>query len=60
MSTTKTAYALKTFRDAGTEKEYEGDKAHDFTDGEYRNFKAAGLISDQKPAPAKAADKPAA
>lgn len=59
MSTTKSAVALKKFRDAGTEKEYEGGKQHEFTEGEYQNFKAAGLIEDQKAA-AKASDKPAA
>lgn len=59
MSQNKSAVALKTFRDAGTEKEYEGGKTHEFTDGEYRNFKAAGLIEDPKTA-AKASDKPAA
>ncbi len=59
MSNTKSAVALKTFRDAGTEKEYEGGKSHEFTDGEYLNFKAAGLIEDPKAA-AKAGDKSAA
>ncbi len=55
MSTTKTGYVPTTFRDAGTEKEYEGGKTHPFTEGEYINYEAAGLIGE-KPKPA---DKPA-
>lgn len=48
MSTqTKSGYVPNTFRDAGTEKVYEGGKTHQFTEGEYQNFVAAGLIGDK-------------
>ncbi len=56
MSTLKTGYVPTTFRDAGTEKVFEGGKTHSFTEGEHLNFVAAGLIGE-KPKPA---DKPAA
>ncbi|WP_084581786.1 hypothetical protein [Sphingomonas azotifigens] len=47
MAETKKGYVPTTFKDAGTEKEYAGGKEHDFTHGEYDNFKAAGLIGDK-------------
>lgn len=59
MSDKKQGFVPKSFRDAGEEKEYEKGKTYEFTDGEYRNFKAAGLIEDPKTA-AKASDKPTA
>ncbi|NYT43105.1 hypothetical protein HZY97_20185 [Sphingomonas sp. R-74633] len=51
MSTTKKGFALRTFKDAGTEKEFEGGKTHDFEPGEFVNFEAAGLICAPDKAP---------
>lgn len=51
MSSTKKGFALRTFKDAGTEKEFEGGKIHDFEAGEYHNFEAAGLICAPDKAP---------
>jgi hypothetical protein len=50
----KKGFALKTFNDAGTEKEYAGGKVHDFTAGEYANFEAAGLVREPTSAETKA------
>ena len=48
MSDTKpkmiSAKATRDFTDAGTERRFEADKAHDFTEGEFANFAAAGLV----------------
>lgn len=60
MSDTKRGYVPSTFKDAGTEKTYAGGKEHDFTNGEYDNFKAAGLIGPKPDtAEAKAPANPA-
>lgn len=60
MAETKKGYVPTTFKDAGTEKTYVGGKEHDFTSGEYDNFKAAGLIGDKpETSDAKAPTNPA-
>lgn len=45
---------VKNFKDAGTKKSFTADKEADFTEGEYANFMAAGLLkkpeADKKPA----------
>ena len=46
MGDTKKGFALKTFKDAGTDKEYAAGKVHDFTAGEYANFEHAGLVRE--------------
>jgi hypothetical protein len=51
LSTTKKGFALRTFKDAGTGKEFEGGKSHDFEPGEYANFEASGLVCAPDKAP---------
>lgn len=63
--TTKTMYATRDFRDAGSERAFAaGEPIRDVSDGEMANYAAAGLASPDKPkAPAmsdtKGGDKPA-
>jgi len=38
------AKATRDFTDAGTERRFDAGKAHDFTEGEFVNFAAAGLV----------------
>lgn len=47
----KTLYFVRNFNDAGTGRSFEGGKrAVDLSDGEIENYRAAGLVSDQRPA----------
>lgn len=58
--TTKTMYATRTFKDAGTERHFErGKPIEGATDGELANYVAAGLASDDQPKAEKPADDPA-
>lgn len=52
----QTLYAARPFRDAGTGRSFEAGKLpEDVKPGEIENYRAAGLVSDQKPeAPADA------
>ncbi|KTF70696.1 hypothetical protein ACNFJ7_02220 [Sphingomonas sp. HT-1] len=56
----KKGIALKAFRDAGTKKRFAAGKTYDFTEGEFANYEAAGLIASPDHDEAKAAGKPAA
>ena len=38
------AKPTRDFTDATTERRFEEGKAHDFTEGEFLNFEAAGLV----------------
>jgi len=38
------AKPTRDFTDAGTERRFDADKAYDFTEGEFVNFAAAGLV----------------
>lgn len=49
--TTKSLYATRDFRDAGTEKSFEGGKVVEATPGELANYEAAGLVSEHRPDP---------
>jgi hypothetical protein len=45
-------YAVRAFNDAGTGRSFKAGKLpndHDLTDGEIENYRAAGLVTDQKP-----------
>ena len=63
--TTKTMYATRDFRDAGSERAFAaGEPIRDVSDGAMANYAAAGLATSDKPkAPAtsdtKGGDKPA-
>ena len=39
------AKPTRDFTDAGTERRFDGGKTHDFTEGEFVNFTAAGLVA---------------
>lgn len=56
----KKGIALKAFRDAGTKKRFAAGKEFSFTEGEFANYEAAGLIVAPDTDDAKAAGKPAA
>lgn len=58
MSASKTLYATKDFRDAGTGRTFvAGKPIEKVTDGELGNYEAAGLAGDKPTeAPAKPAD----
>ncbi len=38
------ATATRDFNDAGTERSYTGGEAYDFSEGEFGNFRVAGLV----------------
>lgn len=44
MSNIVQGFAPKTFRDAGTEQEFEGGKIHPVERGAYRNYAACGKM----------------
>jgi hypothetical protein len=46
----KTFYATRDFKDAGTEKAFEQGKPVEATPGEIANYEAAGLVSTEKTA----------
>lgn len=56
MSKTINAKPTRDFTDATTDRRFEAGKAHDFTEGEFANFEAAGLVvataADAKAKPA--------
>ncbi len=57
---TTTYYATRDFKDAGTERSFEGGKAlEDIDEATARNYEAAGLASTEKPVADKA-ETPAA
>lgn len=39
-------YVPKTFKDDGTKEIFAGGKSHEFSPGAYRNYRAAGKITD--------------
>ncbi|GLT00128.1 hypothetical protein GCM10007897_15120 [Sphingobium jiangsuense] len=41
---TKKAFVISSFRDAGTERRFEAGTTPDLTEGEFINYKAAGLV----------------
>lgn len=43
---TKKAFVISSFRDAGTGKNYEAGSIADPTEGEFLNFKTAGLVRE--------------
>jgi hypothetical protein len=53
MSATKIVRAVpvRDFSDAGTERRFTSGQAVDLTEGEFENFRIAGLVTAEAPAP---------
>ncbi len=47
---TKKGFALRNFRDAGTEQSFVSGDAVDLDPGAYANYEKAGLVGEKKPA----------
>lgn len=57
------AFIERDFKDAGTEQHFEGGKVQPLTEGQFINFKAAGLVrvpTEDEAKAAKEAEKPTA